>query len=147
VSLPIQDAAWLSGFIDGEGSVAMRRLNMDGKTYYQAVFRVNHCHEVTVIHLKSLLDRLSLQYGEFATKRKGNQSPAWTVTVTGQERLLRLADVVEPYTVTKVLQWATIREWCESRLATPHKAGYTDRQLELAAIGVTMNRRGIDRDD
>lgn len=138
------EAAWLSGFIDGEGYVGLHSQNhASGKTNYQANIQINHCHYPTVEYVEELLKRLGIDTAPFPTYRSGNQSDAWLTSVTGMSKVLLLADAVEVYSVTKIQQWAVLREWCESRLSKT-LGPYSERELELAAIGMTMNKRGRD---
>lgn len=136
------EAAWLSGFIDGEGYVGLHAQRHGEKFYYQVDVQIQHTHWPTVERVVELLSKLGIEVTAKSSSRAANQKDAWHVAVTGMDRVLLLADYMEPFTVTKREQWALLREWISSRKATPHKAGYTDYQLELAEVACNMNRRG-----
>lgn len=136
------DAAWLAGFIDGEGHVGLHPLRCNMTEYYQTNVFVRHTHRPSVDHLVELLAELDIDVRVSMEIRPLRHKDSFRINVTGMERILRLADAVERFSVTKIEQWAIVREWCESRLTASPKGGYSDRERELAAIGSAMNRRG-----
>lgn len=133
------DAAWLAGFIDGEGHVGM---HPNGRSWMQANVFVRHTHRPTVDHVVRLLSQLEIDIPITCEIRGLQHKDSYRVNVTGMARILRLADVVEPFSVTKVEQWAVLRQWCESRLTASRHGGYTDGEWAIAATGCAMNRRG-----
>ena len=136
------DRAWLAGFIDGEGYVGINRLRMKGKEYYQASCFIRHTHEPTVDHALALLARIGIEVPVAIEERGPRHKDSYFFRVTGMERVLALADAIEPYSVTKKEQWAILRAWCESRLQATPKGGYTIAEMEIAERALTMNKRG-----
>lgn len=139
------DAAWLSGFIDGEAYVGLhpqRMKNGNKRTFYQVVVAIRHTHRESVERVVALLAELNIDVTVNIEERETTHKDIYRFMVSGMDRILRLADAVEPYTVTKREQWRVVREWSESRLAARPKAGYSEREEELALIGCAMNRRG-----
>lgn len=138
------EAAWLSGFIDGEGHVGLHPQRQSTRTYYQAVVYIRHTHMPTVEWVRDLVARLAIDVNIVPMAAESvRHKNSFRLYITGMDRILRLADAVEPYSVTKIEQWAIVREYCELRLASAgSRSGYTDRELELAEAGGMMNRRG-----
>jgi hypothetical protein len=58
--------------------------------------------------------------------------PQKRLTVIGLMRVNKLIPIVLPYLIAKTQQGHLLKEFIESRLAQPHKAEYTDRDLEIA---------------
>lgn len=136
------DAAWLSGFIDGEAYVGLHPQRMKNRTYYQAMVTFKHTHEPSLQHVATLYAELGIVVPIVLEPRGGTHKDAFRMHLSGMQRILDLANVVEPWTVTKIHQWNIVRRWCSSRLASHAYGGYSPEELEIAAQGVIMNRRG-----
>lgn len=131
--MPVEQAAWLAGFIDGEGCI---RITRRGNSYALLLFVAN-------THTASL-ERIKEITGVGNILRRRMQSPrhkevgGWVVSAEGAETVLRQTIA---FMVTKQPQ-ALLAITFQSRLRTP--AFKADREWQLLAHmeSKEFNRRG-----
>lgn len=133
------DLAWLAGFIDGEGYVKVQRQVVNGKFYYQPTIVIRNTHLPTQKHVVKLLNDMGIEC-HLKGEDRGPHRRSYRVIVTGQEKLLRCGEAILPHMVTKKEQVALLVEWCQSRLASKPKGGYSQRELEIAKRFRTINQ-------
>jgi hypothetical protein len=137
------EIGYLVGFIDGEGHVSLHPLRMGDKKYFQANVFIRNTHEPTMHHVRRLLEGADVVVGKMQREDRGpGCKESFSLNVTGMQNVLKLCEVIGPFSVTKSEQWKIVEKWCRSRLASRDSRGYTDQELALAEIGRTMNRRG-----
>ena len=150
--LPVE-AAYLAGFIDGDGSIGIyylgdhHRDNRNGSRYY--IPRLSVCNANAEV-----LEYLQYVWGGslLTTAHEGNpHNPAglYRLQWQAQADLLCILPEIIPYLVVKKEQAELLLTWCESRQNRPtHKAGYTTREVEIAMeISRLASGKGRERKD
>lgn len=136
-----QDAAWLGGFIDGEGSFMVTVTTHRGKwgRYLTPAFKLANTDIPTLNVVQAILDALEVAYHvEWRTPTVPRRRRSWMIVVKGMKRTLKFAQALLPYLRTKRSQCEDMIEFCHSRLAQSPSGGkgdwpkYTPRQLMLA---------------
>ncbi len=132
------DLAWLAGFIDGEGSILLRRhggtraRELDIDLYYPGITICN-THEPTLEAVVDILKRHQLPY--FVSRRKALKgSDSWAIEIRGMRRCRVWLTVLMPYLRTKRDQAEWALEFIDSRLSVGKKAGYTEREQQLLEL-------------
>ncbi|GAC1663353.1 MAG: hypothetical protein NVS9B15_26420 [Acidobacteriaceae bacterium] len=133
---PELQAAWLAGFMDGEGSFCLRK-NNGGWKYPQPLVTVTNTHKPTIDHTIEVLNFLGLahhiQYREKASSL--SKLPSWQISVTGPKRCKRWCETLLPYLVTKQVKADALLEWCIERLDQPLRgSGMSLRQQSLFEV-------------
>lgn len=134
------DLHWLAGFIDGEGSIIMKRqggsrlraMNLD---YYAPNIRICNTCEKTFDIVVDILKRHELPF--HVTRRtpdNPNWKPSWDISVNGLKRCLHWLEVFLPYLRTKQDQAEWMREFIVERLTHDKQNGYSPREQELLAL-------------
>lgn len=148
--LPVE-AAYLAGFIDGEGSFGIyymgdhHRDNRNGNRYYCARLRLS-------VTDKDVLDYLSSVWSGVVLKTSNHGfgcEPLYILQWQSQSSLLTLLPQIIPYLRIKRMQAELLLEWCKSRQTREtHKAGYTNIEIQLAqAISGINSNKGRRRQD
>lgn len=136
--------AWLSGFIDGEGSFCTiyktkPYVKLDGTkhNYYDPSIKVAGTDVPGLEKVTKVLDSLELPYHvSWRIPRKAVYKKSWMVEVKGWKRCNRWCQTLLEYLVVKKADCENMLELCLSRLAKQTKGcngspTYTDREYEL----------------
>ena len=145
------DAAWLAGFLDGEGTISLGRKWQRSK-FPVAVTRIGLRAEISVggTDLASLerIEEILRSWGirchvSWRVQKSSRWKPFWKLRVDSQERIARLLDHVGPYLVTKGRQAALMRRFIQSRGGLRGKTHeYTEAERAIAAAMRLLNQRG-----
>lgn len=108
------EAAWLAGFIDGEGCfhAAVRK---EGRMALQV--HIANTNRPVMEEVARLLGVDNLR----STKLRRGWRTRWSVTLCGATKILALLDEVEPYLVCKKEEAATFRALAETYPGAPSK--------------------------
>lgn len=133
------DAAWLAGFIDGEGHVG---IHVTTPPYFSVTMHLKNTHEISVrrvaIHLTDLGVRCHVGH---ELRKRGRDN--WNIQVTNNRDIIVLSEAISKYSVTKAVQWKLITEYARSRCARSslqQKPLYTKRELKILEAFKTINQ-------
>jgi len=120
----IRDLGWLSGILDGEGSVILGVFNRKDNTkqYFTRVCFYNSDEDVVNKIVKSL-DKLEipsyvesrLQYGNLGNRQ------GFTVTVGKQEAIVKLLELIKDDLACKKTRAELVMRFCKSRMNHQNK--------------------------
>lgn len=138
------DLHWLGGFIDGEGSIIVKRqggkrLREMDLNYYAPNLRICNTDEPTFQVVIAILNANNLPFHvSRRTPANPRYKPSWDISVNGMLRCKRWLGVVTPYLRTKKEQAEWMLEFIELRLSLGGgKAvgvGYSLREQELLQL-------------
>ena len=135
------DAAWLAGFLDGEGYVgAYQTKSVNGRSYYTATCTVRNTHRPTMLRVAELFTNVCGSNNHLSEQQPARGKLAYYTHVGASDKLLKLAETVLPYAVTKRDQWLLVAEYTTSRITNAHK-GYSPRELEIVVELAALNER------
>lgn len=130
---------YLAGFIDGEGYLSVVT-HSDTRTKrgftLQPVIAIGSVDKI-------ILDEISkITSGKFQSRKKikGNKQ-LYFLQVQDLEGIKLCLKQILPYLVIKKQQTTLLNEYVKLRLKNKNK-GYSDRELEIAKIFKTINKRG-----
>jgi len=147
------DAAWLAGFLDGEGSITLyrsiwkwkpdgpntRRLQNHEREAerYRALIAVSHTDVPTCDHVSELLTLIGAKHYYLRDPKRPDATrlgkrPQRHISVMSFVSARRVLDVVMPYLVTKRAQAEALYRFIEiAQSRDPHRR-YTDEQRQIA---------------
>lgn len=152
------DCAWLSGFWDGEGSVGL----VKNKAAMILVAQLSHTECSTIEHILLILKKCQVNGRGYTYQGRDplKHRDAHYIRVSGMANILRLAELLCPYAVTKKRHWGIAIEWAKRRIKVAggidskghlHRGGrrdrsYSESEMMLASEMMELNRRGpVDR--
>ena len=132
--LPSTDAAWLAGFLDGEGSIMLH----GRKTAVALRLTATNTHRPTLDHIEMLCGVGKVLWQSYRQSERHKPSGWWLANGEAAETVIRQ---LLPYLVTKRLQ-AELAVSFQEKLRTP--ALKADRSWQAAALARMrrLNRRG-----
>ena len=109
------ELGWLTGTLDGEGSVGLTR----HLTTIRPQVQVNTTCGETAAQILALYERLGVRGRGYVyqEKKPDRHRPSHLVTASRLIDCYRLAEAVGPGAVTKREQWRVVLEFCELRLS------------------------------
>lgn len=130
---------YLAGFIDGEGYISVVT-HKDSRT--SRGFTIHPIISISGSD-KEVLDELNrFVNGNIRTKQKQyGCKPVYDIQLQNLNGIKRLLKQVMPYLLIKSKQASLMKEFVELRLKNRNK-GYTERELEIADVFKTINKRG-----
>ena len=130
---------YLAGFIDGEGYLSVVT-HSDTRTKrgftLQPVITIGSVDKI-------ILDEISkVTFGKFQSRKKtkGNKQ-LYVLQIQDLEGISLCLKQIFPYLIIKKQQATLLCEYVKLRLKNKNK-GYSDRELEIAKIFKTINKRG-----
>ena len=144
------DAAYLAGFIDGEGTLGVYYIKNDharksDKRYYSLRLSISNTNQEILANLHAIWGgNLSLN------KQNGHGTLSlYSLAWQAQPKVIEVLELIIPYLKLKKEKAILLLEYCKSRQdRSTHKAGYTDREIKIAqlmSVGCTKGRRRYDR--
>lgn len=135
------DIAYLAGFIDGEGTITLRRV---AKGRYTKAM-VSYCNSV-----KAVIERCArITDSKVAHSRRSISKPGhsdiYIVNIFRREIVLGLLKALMPYLVAKRPQAMAVIEFLELQEYRIAKSPLSRRELELERICQSLNRKGPKR--
>lgn len=126
------DLAWLAGLYDGEGCIWLGWIQRDSNYRYL----IPHVHLTnTSVHTMNaaatVLRRHGVPFNVTVHKQRKSQRPLIHIQTNGLKRAKRFLSTIGPYLVGKKAEADLLSEYIESRLRTPHKAPYSDREQAI----------------
>ena len=103
------DAAWLAGFLDGEGHISVVRR----RNYYVPTVNVTNTNKDQIDNVCRVLDEREIEYCICYDRREGNRKPAWTVRLESKVRVPQVLKLVLPYLIGKKHVAEKVLAWCE----------------------------------
>lgn len=152
--LEISDSkrGWLAGIIDGEGSISIAKNN---KTLTTKI-GIEMTSEATIQEIGNILDSINVHYNPYYRERKErNAKPQFSLKVERMADCQKLANLLQPLSVTKKEHWKLVKEFTTSRLSNAklQKSGKvsvvgstfenSDYEWELFNQIKILNKRGI----
>lgn len=141
------ELAWLSGIIDGEGSLTMSYTKE--KKAYTPSLTIANTNELMISVIVDILNKLGCSfYINKKTQGHLGSKDVWYIQIRRFETLKVLLEKVIPYMVSKQAQAKLILRFVNLRLPKLHiscnNAGrmYNEEELELAETCRTMNSWG-----
>jgi len=146
------DAAWLAGFLDGEGTISLYRSvwkwKPDGPNTrrlrnhereperYRPLIALTHTDVPTCDHVSSLLTSIGVKHNflkatDLDPTRLGKR-PQYQISVMAFVGARRVLDAILPYLVTKHDQAAALSRFIEIAQSRDPHLRYTDEQREIA---------------
>jgi hypothetical protein len=147
------DAAWLAGFLDGEGSITLYRSRWKWKPdgpntrrlpnhqrepeRYRPLIAVSHTDMPTCAHVDDLLVRMGAKHYQLSDPKVVNPSrlgkrPQRHISVMSFVAARRVLEVVMPYLVTKQANAEALWRFIEIAQSRDPHLHYTDEQREIA---------------
>jgi hypothetical protein len=147
------DAAWLAGFIDGEGSITLYRSRWtwkpDGPTTrrlrnhqreperYRPLIAVSHTDADTCDHVSALLTQIGAKHYYLRDPKRVNPTrlgkrPQRHISVMSFVAARRVLEVLIPYLVTKREQAEVLWRFIEIAQSRDPHLHYTDEQRGIA---------------
>lgn len=125
--------AWLAGFWDGEGSIGLTR----NKSTLVLTCQLSSTCRKTVVEILNILENYNVSGRGYTYQERDprKHKDAHYVRVTGMSNVLRLADLVFPFAVTKKRHWEIAKEWATGRI---RKAGGVDENGRLRKTGTPV---------
>ena len=130
---------YLAGFIDGEGYLSVVT-HSDTRTkrgfILQPVIAIGSVDKI-------ILDEISkVTTGKFQSRKKQkNNKQLYALYIQDLEGIQSCLKQILPYLVIKKEQAILLNEYVKLRLKNRNK-GYSDRELEIAKLFKTINKRG-----
>lgn len=149
----MSDLAWLAGFWDGEGSIGL----VQNKNTKVLTCQLSSTCRFTIVEILSILERHAINGRGYTYQERDpdKHKDAHYIRVTGMGNVLKFAELLLPFAVTKKRHWEIAIEWSKSRIA---KAGglnekghlikrgipipYDEKELALFDELCSINRRG-----
>jgi len=148
--LPIEDAAWLAGIVDGEGCLTSSKGfdRRDGVTRYQFRLVISNCDTDILDRTQKIFEALRIRFYKLASKRAPNERPLFTLTVASIKSLTRiLPEILNYLTGRKKLLAEMMLAYCEGRLNKPEHSNYTEAEIItqyfIRSVMACLNRRGV----
>jgi hypothetical protein len=139
---------WFAGFIDGEGAIGISKRNRPTEKTHSYTMKphMQVCNTEYILIEKCMyvLDQLSVPYhiSEYPSP-SGNRQPYWTLTVAGQQRVMKLLPALAPLLQSVKREKAElVIEFCQSRENRVKGKGYTEKELHIVDTLYDMNKRG-----
>lgn len=147
-----EELAWLSGLWDGEGSVGSHRAS---PTNVGPKLQMSMTCGKTIAKALDILNRLGASaLGYSYQEKKSHHKNAHCIRVNRSVDILKVAEALKPYSVTKLEQWEAIIEQCEIKISRSRvmpdgclaRGGapmrpITAREFELHEILAKLNHR------
>lgn len=106
--------AWAAGFLDGEGTLTIKRYHRNGNIHYLAYIscaQVNKPHNVKALEiLKSLFQGGKIYYYSSKNKDDRIEVASWNIT---SKNAKECAEILLPYLVIKHRQAQLILDFCQ----------------------------------
>lgn len=130
---------YLAGFIDGEGYISVVK-HKDSRTVrgftLHPIINISGSDKEVLNQLNNVVN------GKIRTKQKQyGCKPVYDIQLQDLEGIKALLKLILPYLLIKSKQATLMKEFVELRLKNRNK-GYIDRELEIAEIFKTINKRG-----
>jgi hypothetical protein len=130
---------YLAGFIDGEGYISVVK-HKDSRTArgftLHPIINISGSDKEVLNQLNNVVN------GKIRTKQKQyGCKQVYDIQLQDLEGIKALLKSIIPYLLIKSKQATLMKEFVELRLRNRNK-GYTDRELEIAEIFRTINKRG-----
>lgn len=131
------DAARLAMLFDTDGCITMRVVQrMKNRVanvtpYVGAVGTYHNLIEWATETLRSMGVPTYIMRIEMARYNKACQ-PQSRLTIQGMKRVAKVLPIIRPYLIAKPQQADLLQEFINLRMARPHKAMYSDRELDIA---------------
>ena len=149
------DIAWLTGLIDGEGSIGLKvQKYMKGKSvfYVAPYIQVVNTHEATLAVVDRIFTDSSIgHYIDWPRPHRHpngvreitEYKPLWRILVNGLKRCHSCLNLIMPYLVTKRSDALKVMEFIHSRESSYYKhLPYSDRELEIISEFRRVRRSG-----
>ncbi|CAN5192391.1 hypothetical protein BH09PAT1_BH09PAT1_7250 [soil metagenome] len=145
--------AWLSGFIDGEGSVGLTKSK---ETYIPTLQITTTCQKSCEYIIDVLIPIIGkIPSWSYQEKRPEIHRDSYYIRVTGMGRISKVIEAVLPYSITKKEHWELLKEFIKIRIeltGTDNKGNikrggknrkpYGEREKEIYTELRAINRRG-----
>jgi len=142
------DIGWLTGMIDGEGSIRMARRKRRNE---HRKGRINYVPEVTISNTsKEAMERFrgicqgyrigghlclhSVQTKSWKTR--------WSIKICGLKRCNKMLHLISDHLTIKTKQARIVMEWIDYRLSLPKKSHHTEKDTVYYDKVKELNRRG-----
>lgn len=138
-------AARLAMLIDTDGFVTMRvvRRKRDRMQNLSPDVGITNTNKDLIEWASSTLQFLGIPaYVRWTVPHGIGKLPQGRVTVLGMKRVEKLLPVITPWLIAKKSQATKLAEFITLRLAAPHKAAYSAKELELANEARGLNTKG-----
>lgn len=125
------DLAWLAGFWDGEGSVGLIR----NKATRILVAQLSHTELGSIRKILEILEAAEISGRGYTYQERDplKHRDAHYLRVTGVANVLKLAELLLPYSVTKHRHWEIAIQWSKRRIEV---AGGIDAKGHLRRGGI-----------
>lgn len=133
--LSVADAAWLAGFLDGEGSIMLITRHQKEGIYLRITYA--NTHLPTLEHIAQLTGIGSI-YAQRKASTVHKTSYAWRCHAVGAEEFLQ---AVQPYLITKQAQ-CHLALTCMQKMQIPSLHADTAWQQEARTTMQQLNARG-----
>lgn len=159
-----EEAAWLAGIIDGEGSVSITHTKKQSGSQYVPLVQIQMCDRGTLKHIADLYGKIGIDKTPRAdTPKNPNHSTAYAVNVSSVGDCYLLTRAIVDYCVTKRRQVELLSEFCARRFAahginpetaeslslrggdSVHRPPYTDEDETTYRTLKQLNARGNQR--
>jgi len=120
------DVAWLSGIIDGEGCITAKRCSERALAFRITIETVS---EAMIAKARCILYQLGVEHKlEGPLWRERSTRPSYRVRIQKKHAVLRLCDLVLPYSVVKSSELGLIKAYLDRAAGTYYSA--TDEDLQ-----------------
>lgn len=118
------EIGWLSGIVDGEGSIGIRRCMKKGKYIsYTPFIQVTNCDFILLDRIKEILDYYGIDYT--FTIRKDDRELKWRnsghIAIGNYEGSVRFLKLIMPFLISKKRHAEILLEYCNYRQTIKHR--------------------------
>ena len=126
-----KNLAWLAGFLEGDGSVALNKASMqNNRIIFSPSIKFTNTDALIIEECTRILKENEI--GHYISSKLTVNGIAFDIVVKGFKRVEALAALLVDYLVGKKLyQMQLLLEWVRSRKITGNHKTYTDRELEI----------------
>ena len=119
--------AWLSGIVDGEGSIGMKRTRdkRGGRSpiIYSPLIQITNCDSLLLKEVKEILALLKIKYSFW--KRIDNRNPKWrdagNISIASYEDCRKFLASMIPLLVSKKKHAKILLDFCMMRIGVNHR--------------------------
>jgi hypothetical protein len=145
------DLNYIAGFLDGEGCVSIRKLNMKRKDgsprfIFAPIIEISNTNREVLEYIRKALG-LTINVNIHESGAYGNRKMAYKFAIKGWRNCLHVAKMLIPFSMVKQKQLYILIKFCEGRtekffMNTP----YEEKDFEYYNTIVKLNSHGRDND-
>jgi hypothetical protein len=133
----LQELGWLSGIIDGEGTISI----VKRASCFVPVVKMSNTSKILIDKYCEILDKLDISYHCYGKQKEGNRKYQWEVSIEGRPRVYKIITLLQDILIAKQNQAIKVTEWIESR-GLDLRGKYTKNQLDIIDDIRLLNGRG-----